>query len=228
MAETQILVVDDEKEICDLIEIYLRNEGYDVYKASDGREALKILDTQPISLIVLDVMMPGMDGISFCKEVRKTRDLPIIMLSAKTQDMDKIFGLMTGADDYMVKPFNPLELAARVKSQLRRYSGFEKQGEAEETVEIGGLCIRRSEHRATLYGKELSLTPTEFQILWLLASGNGRVYSSEEIFEQIWGEKYFDSNNTVMVHIRHLREKLGDTSKNPVYIKTVWGVGYKI
>lgn len=228
MAETQILVVDDEKEICDLIEIYLRNEGYDVYKASDGREALGILEEHPISLIVLDVMMPGMDGISFCKEVRKTRDLPIIMLSAKTQDMDKIFGLMTGADDYMVKPFNPLELAARVKSQLRRYSGFEKSDGADDTVEISGLCIRRSEHRATLYGKELALTPTEFEILWLLASGNGRVYSSEEIFEQIWGEKYYDSNNTVMVHIRHLREKLGDTSKNPVYIKTVWGVGYKI
>ena len=228
MAETQILVVDDEKEICDLIEIYLRNEGYDVYKAGDGRQALAILEQQPISLIVLDVMMPGMDGIAFCKEVRKTRDLPIIMLSAKTQDMDKIFGLMTGADDYMTKPFNPLELAARIKSQLRRYGGFEKAAGEEETVEYNGLCIRRKEHKATLYGKELSLTPTEFEILWLLASGNGRVYSSEEIFEQIWGEKYIDSNNTVMVHIRHLREKLGDTSKNPVYIKTVWGVGYKI
>lgn len=228
MAETQILVVDDEKEICDLIEIYLRNEGYDVYKAGNGNEALAILENQAISLIVLDVMMPGMDGIAFCKEVRKTRDLPIIMLSAKTQDMDKIFGLMTGADDYMVKPFNPLELSARIKSQLRRYGGFEKPADEEETVEYNGLIIKRKEHRATLYGKELALTPTEFEILWLLAAGNGRVYSSEEIFEQIWGEKYFDSNNTVMVHIRHLREKLGDTSKSPVYIKTVWGVGYKI
>lgn len=221
-----ILVVDDEKEICDLVEIYLKNEDYRVFKAADGIEALAVLEKSDIQLIVLDIMMPNMDGIAFCKKMRESMDIPVIMLSAKGQDMDKIYGLMTGADDYMTKPFNPFELVARVKSQLRRYGGFEKADE--DIVEYSGLVIRKSEHTVTLYGKELALTPTEFEILYLLASGNGRVYSSEQIFEKIWKEKYFDSNNTVMVHIRHLREKLSDTSKSPTYIKTVWGVGYKI
>lgn len=226
MAETTILVVDDEREICDLIEIYLKNENYQVLKASDGREALRLLENGEVSLVILDVMMPNMDGIAFCKEVRKSRDLPIIMLSAKGQDMDKITGLLTGADDYMTKPFNPFELIARVKSQLRRYGGFEKQ--SEDIVEYNGLVIDKPAHTVTLYGREVALTPTEFEILLLLASGEGRVFSSEEIFETVWGEKYYECNNTVMVHIRHIREKLGDTSKNPRFIKTVWGVGYKM
>lgn len=228
-----ILVVDDEKEICDLVEIYLKNDGFEVLKAYDGAEALNLVAQNHIDLIVLDVMMPNMDGIEFCKNVRETNDIPIIMLSAKSEDMDKIFGLMTGADDYMTKPFNPFELIARIKSQLRRYSGFSKnedgkQAPNEDEVLFNGLYIKKDQHIATLYDKELMLTPTEFDILWLLAKNIGKVFSSEEIFEAVWQEKYLDANNTVMVHIRHLREKLGDDSKNPSYIKTVWGVGYKI
>lgn len=228
-----ILVVDDEKEICDLIEIYLKNDGFDVFKSYDGVEALNLVKENHMDLIVLDVMMPNMDGIEFCKHVRETDDIPIIMLSAKIEDMDKIFGLMTGADDYMTKPFNPFELIARIKSQLRRYGGFNKTDDAKQTpcedeVLFNGLYINKNQHTATLYDKDLMLTPTEFDILWLLAKNIGKVFSSEEIFEAVWQEKYLDANNTVMVHIRHLREKLGDDSKNSSYIKTVWGVGYKI
>jgi len=228
-----ILVVDDEKEICDLVEIYLKNDGFEVFKAYDGVEALNLVKENHIDLIVLDVMMPNMDGIEFCKHVREADDIPIIMLSAKIEDMDKIFGLMTGADDYMTKPFNPFELIARIKSQLRRYSGFSKSDDgkqmpSEDEVLFNGLYINKNQHTVTLYDKELMLTPTEFDILWLLAKNIGKVFSSEDIFEAVWQEKYLDANNTVMVHIRHLREKLGDDSKNPSYIKTVWGVGYKI
>lgn len=225
--QINILVVDDDQEIGDLVEIYLKNEGFSVFKAQDGRQALEILKSQTISLVVLDIMMPNMDGIDFCKAAREISDIPIIMLSAKSQDIDKITGLMTGADDYMTKPFNPFELIARIKSQLRRYSGFQKPS-SDDVIEYNGLCINRTEHKVTLYGKEIALTPTEFDILYLLASGNGKVFSSEEIFEKVWQEKYYEANNTVMVHIRHIREKLGDTSKNPTFIKTVWGVGYKI
>ncbi|HHW45413.1 MAG TPA: response regulator transcription factor [Clostridiales bacterium] len=225
--QANILVVDDDQEIGDLIEIYLKNEGFSVYKAEDGRQALEILKEKPVSLVVLDIMMPNMDGIAFCKAAREISDIPIIMLSAKSQDIDKITGLMTGADDYVTKPFNPFELIARIKSQLRRYGGFQKPQSA-DVIEYNGLCINRAEHKVTLYGKEVPLTPTEFEILYLLVSGNGKVFSSEEIFEKVWKEKYYDATNTVMVHIRHIREKLGDTSKNPVFIKTVWGVGYKV
>ena len=228
-----ILVVDDEKEICDLVEIYLKNDGFEVLKAYDGAEGLNFVKENHVDLIVLDVMMPNMDGIEFCKHVRESEDIPIIMLSAKSEDMDKIFGLMTGADDYMTKPFNPFELIARIKSQLRRYSGFNKNNEddhlvSEDEVLFNGLCINKVQHTATLYDKDLMLTPTEFDILLLLAKNIGKVFSSEDIFEAVWQEKYLDANNTVMVHIRHLREKLGDDSKNSSYIKTVWGVGYKI
>lgn len=225
--QTNILVVDDDREIGDLVEIYLKNEGFGVYKAEDGQQALEILKREPVSLVVLDIMMPNMDGIAFCKAAREISDIPIIMLSAKSQDIDKITGLMTGADDYVTKPFNPFELIARIKTQLRRYSGFQKP-QAEGVIEYNGLCINRAEHKVTLYGKEIQLTPTEFDILHLLVSGNGKVFSSEEIFEKVWREKCYEANNTVMVHIRRIREKLGDTFKNPVFIKTVWGVGYKV
>lgn len=225
-----IMIVDDEIEILELIEAYLNGDIHSVYKYSNPADALSA-PLETIDLAVLDVMMPGMDGFSLCRKIREHHTFPIIMLTAKDQDTDKINGLSLGADDYMVKPFNPLELLARINAQLRRVrmlsAPAEAANEASE-IEIRGLRVDIQAHTCFLYGKEITLTPTEFSILLLLCQNKGKVISSEKIFETIWGEKYFDGNNTVMVHLQKLRKKLGETKKQKDYIQTVWGVGYKI
>lgn len=230
MDKKTILVVDDEKEIAKLIEIYLTNEGYNVLKAANGIEALKIIEEHNIDLLILDVMMPGMGGLEVCMRIRQDKNMPIIMLSAKSEDMDKIMGLTTGADDYMAKPFNPLELIARVKSQLRRYTKLNNNGRDEKKgiLEIDDLSIDEINHVVKVEDKEVSLTPREFDILLMLARNSGQVFSSERIYETVWKEDCYDGANTVMVHIRKIREKIEKDSRKPRYIKTVWGVGYKI
>lgn len=224
-----ILVADDEKEIADLVELYLKNEGYEIRKFSDGVSAWEYIQTNPPELAILDVMMPGLDGFALCQKIREKYLFPVIMLTAKMEGMDKINGLSLGADDYVTKPFNPLELVARVKAQIRRYTHYnESQPESRDIIDFSGLVINRKTHECTLNERPLDLTPTEFEILWLLCENRGQVISSEQLFEKVWGEKYLNSNNTVMVHIRHLREKMGEPFRNPRFIKTVWGVGYKI
>ena len=231
MQETKILVVDDEKEIADLIEIYLVSDGYKVYKAYNAADGLDILAKEDIKLVLLDIMMPGMDGLAMCRKIRETSNIPIIILSAKSTDLDKILGLGTGADDYVTKPFNPLELTARVKSQLRRFTqlnpGSDK-GKPETEIQIRGLVINKENHKVVVYGEEVKLTPIEFDILYLLASNPGRVFSTDEIFERVWNEKVYEANNTVMVHIRRLRGKMKEDTRTEKSITTVWGVGYKI
>lgn len=227
--QTEILVVDDEPEIADLVALYLGNEGFAVRRFYSPKEALDSALEAPPELAVLDVMMPGFDGFTLCRRLREKYTFPIIMLTAKEEEIDKITGLAIGADDYVTKPFRPLELVARVKAQLRRslrYNGG--QQEAEATAAYRGLFLNRETHVCTLDEKPVELTPIEFSILWTLCKNRGRVISSEELFKEVWGEKYFTGNNTVMVHIRHLREKMQDSAENPRYIKTVWGVGYKI
>jgi DNA-binding response OmpR family regulator len=229
MAQETLLLVDDEKEILDLLEIYLKNEGYVLLRASNGVEALEVLRQKEVDLIILDIMMPRMDGIQACMRIREEKNMPIIMLSAKSQDMDKIMGLSTGADDYMTKPFNPLELVARVKSQLRRYKRLNvSASRIEEEIEIDELVINTATHEVRVEGREIRLTPREFAILELLARNRGLVFSIEKIYESVWNEAFYESDNTVMVHIRKIREKLETTPRQPKYIKTVWGVGYKI
>lgn len=226
-----ILVVDDEREIADLVTLYLTNEGYTVHTCYTGQEALECIRTQPLDMAILDVMLPDTDGFSLCRIIRSQYTYPILMLTAKMEDMDKITGLAIGADDYITKPFNPLELVARVKAQMRRYKRYneaEKEDKPASLFDYGGLVINHDTHECSLYGKPVALTPTEFKILWVLCESNGRVVSAEELFERVWGEKYLDCNNTVMVHIRRLREKLGEPPRKPRFIKTVWGVGYKI
>ncbi|WP_088547942.1 response regulator transcription factor [Paenibacillus aquistagni] len=222
-----VLIVDDDSEIRDVIHVYLRNEGYRVLEAADGQEALDMLKSNSVQLIILDVMMPKMDGIKTCLKIRETSTIPIIMLSAKEEDIDKIIGLTTGADDYITKPFNPLELLARVKAQLRRQT-FTINEESDSTIRIQDLMIDIAKHSVTLKSNEVSLTRLEFSILELLASHPGQVFSAEKIYESVWKEPYGYSDNTVMVHIRNLREKLEENPRDPRYIKTVWGVGYKI
>ena len=242
--ERNILVVDDEKEITDLIAIYLENEGFTVHRFYRAEGVLTCAENTKIDLAILDVMLPDQDGFSLLRELRQQYFFPIIMLTAKIQDQDKILGLTLGADDYMTKPFNPLELVARVRTQLRRTTQYDAQEhgqQAEETIgttagksgeqtaiSIRGLFIDQSAHKAILNRKELTLTPIEFDILWYLAAHQGQVVSSEELFEKVWGEAYFESNNTVMAHIARLRAKMGDHSRRPKYVKTVWGVGYTI
>jgi len=236
LSQETILIIDDEKEIRELIGIYLTNEGYNVLKAADGLEGLKCLEENTVHLVVLDIMMPRLDGIQACLKIRETRNVPIIMLSAKSQDMDKIMGLTTGADDYVTKPFQPLELVARVKSQLRRYLRFNQMigvpqpntAEEIDVISIDGLLINISTHGVTVEGKEIKLTPREFAILELLARTPGVVFSTEKIYERVWNEPFYESENTIMVHIRNLREKLETNPRKPRYIKTVWGVGYKV
>ncbi|MCT4594406.1 MAG: response regulator transcription factor [Anaeromicrobium sp.] len=228
MENELILVVDDEKEIRDLLSIYLKGEGYDTILGSDGEEALHILNNQKIDLIILDVMMPNMDGISACIEIRKSKNIPIIILSAKGDDTDKILGLTIGADDYMTKPFNPLELMARVKSQLRRYKKFNSTYLENDLIEIDDLKINTSTHQVTIKDEKVKLTPREFSILKLLAENKGVVFSIEKIYESVWGETFFESDNTVMVHIRKIREKIEENPRSPKYLKTIWGVGYKV
>ncbi|SFF08960.1 DNA-binding response regulator, OmpR family, contains REC and winged-helix (wHTH) domain [Paenibacillus algorifonticola] len=222
-----VLVVDDDSEIRDVIHVYLRNEGYRVVEATDGLEALNVIQTSSIQLVILDVMMPQMDGIKTCFKIREISNIPIIMLSAKEEDIDKITGLTTGADDYMIKPFNPLELLARVKAQLRRQSLIGKE-EYHSLILIKDLVIDKSKHSVKLKGNDISLTPLEFAILVLLASHPGQVFGADKIYESVWKEPYGYSDNTVMVHIRNLREKLEEFPRDPQYIKTVWGVGYRI
>lgn len=226
----KILVLDDEREIAEVIALYLRNEGYEVELAFTGREALRKVEAESPVLTLLDVMLPDMDGFAVLQKIRESYRFPVIMLTAKTEDTDKITGLTLGADDYIPKPFNPLELVARVKAQLRRYTKYNDNVKQQENIiDFAGLVMNRDTHECTYNEKELVLTPIEFDILWLLCSNRGRVISSEQLFEQIWKEKYFkNSNNTVMVHIRHLREKMGDGTRKSDFIKTVWGVGYKI
>ncbi|MBT2656048.1 response regulator transcription factor [Bacillus sp. ISL-18] len=232
MSQETILIIDDEKEIRDLIGIYLTNEGYNVLKAADGLEGLNYLEENTVHLVVLDIMMPRLDGIQACMKIRENRNVPIIMLSAKSQDMDKIMGLTTGADDYVTKPFQPLELVARIKSQLRRYLRFNQMdgnsNQQMEVISIDDLLINISTHEVTVDGKDIKLTPREFAILELLARNPGVVFSTEKIYERVWNEPFYESENTVMVHIRNLREKLETNPRTPRYIKTVWGVGYKI
>ncbi len=230
MEKETILVVDDEKEIRNLIGIYLENEGYKVIKASDGAEALKTLKSQQVHLIILDVMMPNMDGMEACMKIREHKNMPIIMLSAKSEDMDKIMGLTTGADDYITKPFNPLELIARVKSQIRRYTKLNNVLENVNTgvVEIDDLNINTKTHEVRVGEKLVNLTRREFDILELLAKNRGLVFNTEKIYERVWNEEFYESYNTVMVHIRKIREKIEENPRKPKYIKTVWGVGYKI
>ena len=230
---TSILVVDDDKEIADLVEIYLVNDGYRVLKASDGEQCLEMLAEHPeVRMLILDIMMPGIDGLEVCRTIRKTSNIPILLLSAKAEDMDKIVGFGTGADDYLTKPFHPLELLARVKSQMKRYTAImPEEGvapEKKEETEIQNLTINKAAHVVTKNGQEIALTPIEFDILYLLASNRDRVFSTDEIFERVWNEKVYEVNNTVMVHIRRLREKIEDNSRSPKILKTVWGVGYKI
>ena len=230
MGQISILVVDDEKEIADLVEIYLVSDGYKVFKANNAQEGLEILDKEEIHLVLLDIMMPGMDGLEMCRRIRETNNIPIIMLSAKSTDLDKILGLGTGADDYVVKPFNPLELTARVKSQLRRYtqlgSTVEKENQAVYTV--GGLMIDDDQKEITVDGEPVKLTPIEYNILLLLVKNQGKVFSIDQIYESIWNEDAIGVDNTVAVHIRHIREKIEINPKEPRYLKVVWGVGYKI
>ncbi|WP_019910302.1 response regulator transcription factor [Paenibacillus sp. HW567] len=231
MEQYSILIIDDEQEIVELIEIYLINEGYRVFTAFNGTEGLGILSHQKIDLVVLDIMMPGIDGMETSRRIRQTMNLPIIMLSAKSQDMDKILGLGLGADDYLSKPFNPMELIARIKSQLRRYIILNvpnQQKNEDNIIHIKGLVINKNNHSVSTDHGEINLTPTEYEILLLLASSPGTVFSAEQIFEAVWKEKYFESNNTVMVHIWRLREKVEKLPKTPEIIETVWGVGYKI
>ncbi len=224
-----ILVLDDEKEIADLVEVYLKNENYDVYKFYRAEDAINCIDTQRLDMAILDIMIQGKNGFQICKYIRdKGLKFPVIMLTAKIEDNDKIKGLTIGADDYITKPFNPLELVARVKSQFRRCTLYNEQQNEKDVIEINGLVIDKDEHKCLLYDKEIELTPIEFDILLYLANNRGKVISTEELFEKVWKEKYFDSNNTVMVHIRRIREKLGEDTKKPKFIKTVWGVGYKL
>ena len=227
-----ILVCDDDKEIVDAIDIYLTGEGFHILKAYDGYEALDLLENNQVDLMIVDVMMPGLDGIRTTLKVRETSSIPIIILSAKSEDSDKILGLNIGADDYLSKPFNPLELVARVKSQLRRYTQLNPNSStgkaAKNEISIRGLSINKDNHKVVVYGEEIKLTPIEFDILYLLASNPGRVFSTDEIFEKVWNEKVYEANNTVMVHIRRLRGKMKEDTRQDKIITTVWGVGYKI
>ncbi len=230
MAE-KILVVDDEKEIADLVEVYMKNEGFTVYKFYNAADAWACVQKEEISLALLDVMLPDMDGFTLCRKIRQEHYFPIIMLTAKVEDMDKITGLSMGADDYITKPFNPLEMVARVKTQLRRYIRYNTAGTedaSDDLIEIRGLTISRTSHKCMLNGEELVFTPLEFDIVWYLAAHRGKVVSSEELFESVWKEKYLDNNNTVMAHIARIREKMHEIARKPKFIKTVWGVGYTI
>jgi DNA-binding response OmpR family regulator len=223
-----VLIVDDDKEIRDGIEIYLKNEGMKVIKAKDGIEALENLNEHEVHLILLDVMMPRMDGISATFKIREQKNIPIIMLSAKSEDTDKILGLQVGADDYITKPFNPLELIARVKSQLRRYVTLGPFHGVNKIINLNGLTIDQDAKEVRLYQESVKLTPTEFKIVELLGVNAGRVFSISEIYERVWNEPCYNAENTVTVHIRRIREKIEIDRKNPRFLKVVWGIGYKM
>lgn len=224
-----ILVCDDDKEIVEAIEIYLMQEGYDVEKAYDGIQAVEIMKNKKIDLMIIDVMMPKLDGIRATLQIRKESRVPIIILSAKTEDADKILGLNVGADDYVTKPFNPLELVARVKSNLRRYTQLGSLNvENNALYQVGGLCMNDDTKEVTVDGEPVKLTPIEYNILFLLVKNQGKVFSIDQIYENIWNEEAIGADNTVAVHIRHIREKIEINPKEPRYLKVVWGVGYKV
>jgi DNA-binding response OmpR family regulator len=223
-----ILVCDDDKAIVDAIEIYLANEGYQIYKAFNGEEAIEVIKIQEIHLIIMDIMMPKMDGIRATMKIREENNIPLIMLSAKSEDSDKILGLNLGADDYITKPFNPLELIARVKSQLRRYTTLGSLETRNNVYQTGGLMIDDERKTVTVDGDEVHLTPVQYKILKLLTANVGRVFSIEEIYEKVWNETSFSPENTVTVHIRKIREKIEINPKEPKYLKVVWGIGYKV
>ncbi len=228
---SNILVCDDDRAIVEAIEIYLVQEGYQVYKAYDGREAIRILETQEVHLLIIDVMMPKLDGIHATLKIREKYSIPIIILSAKSEDADKILGLNIGADDYVTKPFNPLELTARVKSHLRRYTKLGSIGNMEEPEQIyraGGLVMNDMTKEVTVDEESVKLTPIEYNILLLLVKNQGKVFSINQIYESIWNEEAIGADNTVAVHIRHIREKIEINPKEPRYLKVVWGVGYKV
>ncbi len=224
-----ILICDDDKDIVSALDIYLTSEGYKTFKAYDGLEALKVVDQQDIQLVLLDVMMPGLDGIRTTAKLRESKNIPIILLTAKSEDSDKILGLNIGADDYIPKPFNPIEVIARVKSQLRRYTTLGGREKTEDNViRNGGIAMDDGAKSVTVDGESVSLTPIEYNILKLLLKSPGRVYSTSQIYEQVWNDPSLGSENTVAVHIRHLREKIEIDPANPRYIKVVWGLGYKM
>ncbi|MBR6500488.1 MAG: response regulator transcription factor [Firmicutes bacterium] len=223
-----ILVCDDDKDIVGAIEIYLRNEGYHVYKAYDGLEALNVVDKEEIHLILMDIMMPKLDGMRTTMRIREEKNIPIIMLSAKSEDYDKITGLNAGADDYITKPFNPLELIARVKSQLRRYTSLGSMEKRSGVYRSGGLVVDDEQKTVTLDGEQVPVTPIEYGILKLLTEHAGKVFSMEQIYEAVWKETAYNPENTVAVHVRRIREKIEINPKDPRYLKVVWGIGYKI
>ncbi len=227
---SKILIVDDEREIADVVELYLKNENYQVVKCYNGVDALKAVEEEKPDMALLDVMLPDIDGFTILQKIREKYTFPVIMLTAKTEYMDKINGLTLGADDYIAKPFNPLELIARVKAQLRRFTKYNEGSKTQEDIiDFGGLLLNRNTHECIYNERELTLTPIEFDILWILCENRGQVISSEQLFEQVWKEKYYkNSNNTVMVHIRHLREKMSGPTGKSDFIKTVWGVGYRV
>lgn len=226
---TNILVCDDDKEIVDAIEIYLQQEGYQIYKAYDGEQAIKVLKEMNIQLLIIDIMMPRLDGIHATLKIREFSSVPIIFLSAKSEDTDKILGLNMGADDYITKPFNPLELVARVKSNLRRYTQLGSLNvENNALYQVGGLCMNDDAKEVTVDGEPVKLTPIEYNILFLLVKNQGKVFSIDQIYENIWNEEAIGADNTVAVHIRHIREKIEINPKEPRYLKVVWGVGYKV
>ena len=225
----EILVCDDDKEIVEAIEIYLTQEGHHILKAYDGEQAIRVLQNHPVDLLIIDVMMPTLDGIRATLKIREKNALPIIILSAKSEDADKILGLNVGADDYVTKPFNPLELVARVKSQLRRYTQLGAMTEKKENIyETGGLMIDDDRKEVTVDGESVKLTPIEYRILLFLVQNQGRVFSINQIYENIWNEEAIAADNTVAVHIRHIREKIEINPKEPRYLKVVWGLGYKV
>ena len=228
MTQFTVLVTDDDKDIRDGIEIYLKNEGYHVLKAADGLEALQLIEENEVHVIVLDIMMPKMDGISATFKIREQKNIPIIMLSAKAEDSDKIHGLSVGADDYVTKPFHPMELVARVKSQLRRYTKLGNYQGQQQVIEIDGLILNKEAKNLSVEGESVKLTPIEFKITELLMANAGRVFSINEIYERVWKEPAYNAENIVAVHIRKIREKIETDPKNPRYLKVVWGVGYKI
>jgi DNA-binding response OmpR family regulator len=228
METYNVLVVDDDKEIRDAIEIYLKNEGIQVIKAADGLEALEKLHEETVHLIILDVMMPRLDGINATFKIREKENIPIIILSAKTEDTDKILGLQVGADDYVTKPFNPMELVARVKSQLRRYVKLGTYQGKQGIIDLNGLTLDREAKEVTVNGEVVKLTPTEYKIVELLMTNAGKVFSIREIYERVWNEPGYNAENTVAVHIRKIREKIEINPKNPRYLKVVWGIGYKM
>ncbi|MDM5188122.1 response regulator transcription factor [Bacillus sp. DX4.1] len=230
MKQQSILIVDDDTDIVQLIEAYLKQEGYQVIKAYNGVEALQLLSTNDVQLVILDIMMPAMDGIEVCRRIREKHSIPIILLSAKSTDVDKVIGLSTGADDYIVKPFSAIELVARVKAQIRRYTYLNQSSNHvhDTKIQIKGLEMDERSRKVTLYGKAINLTKTEYDILHLLAKHRNRVFTLEEIFESVWGEAAYESNNTVMVHIARLRGKIEENPKESKIIQNVWGVGYKI